>query len=314
MKTVFVLNGPNLNTLGKREPGIYGGKTLADIEADCKAAGAELGLAIDFRQSNHEGDLVDWIQEAGDKAAGIVINAGAYTHTSIAIHDAIRVDRAASGRRSASFQHSRARSLSPSFDDLAGRGRHDLRLRPARLHAGAAGAGRPALTGLERTQGLPRMSTKKTGVDQQLIRDLAGILNETNLTEIEVEQGDLQGARIAAVADGPCGSRAAAPGRADQPDRRVSPAGCCAGGCCPPTSRRTPCPRRWSAPPMLSPSPDAKPFIEVGQQVREGQTLLIIEAMKTMNQIPSPRAGTVTAILFEDGQPVEYGEPLVVIE
>ena len=64
----------------------------------------------------------------------------------------------------------------------------------------------------------------------------------------------------------------------------------------------------------LSPSPDAKPFVEVGQEVREGQTLLIIEAMKTMNQIPSPRAGTVTAILFEDAQPVEYGEPLVVIE
>jgi acetyl-CoA carboxylase biotin carboxyl carrier protein len=63
-----------------------------------------------------------------------------------------------------------------------------------------------------------------------------------------------------------------------------------------------------------APSPDAKPFIEVGQQVREGQTLLIIEAMKTMNQIPSPRAGTVTEILFEDAQPVEYGEPLVVIE
>jgi 3-dehydroquinate dehydratase II len=90
LKTVFVLNGPNLNALGKREPGIYGGKTLAAIEEDCKTAGAELGLAIDFRQSNHEGDLVDWIHEAGDKAAAIVINAGAYTHTSIAIHDAIR--------------------------------------------------------------------------------------------------------------------------------------------------------------------------------------------------------------------------------
>ncbi|RUV82389.1 acetyl-CoA carboxylase biotin carboxyl carrier protein, partial [Mesorhizobium sp. M5C.F.Ca.IN.020.14.1.1] len=64
----------------------------------------------------------------------------------------------------------------------------------------------------------------------------------------------------------------------------------------------------------LAPSPDAKAFIEVGQQVKEGQTLLIIEAMKTMNQIPSPRAGTVTAILFEDAQPVEYGMPLVVIE
>lgn len=90
MKTIFVLNGPNLNALGNREPGIYGGKTLAAIAEDCQAAGAALGLEIDFRQSNHEGDLVDWIQEAGDKAAGIVINPGAYSHTSIAIHDAIR--------------------------------------------------------------------------------------------------------------------------------------------------------------------------------------------------------------------------------
>ena len=90
MKTVYVLNGPNLNMLGKREPGIYGGKDLAAIADDCKAAGAELGIAVEFRQSNHEGDMVDWIQEAGDKAAGVVLNAGAYTHTSIAIHDAIR--------------------------------------------------------------------------------------------------------------------------------------------------------------------------------------------------------------------------------
>lgn len=76
--------------LGKREPGIYGGKTLADIEADCKAAAATLGFAVDFRQSNHEGVLVDWIHEAGENAAGIVLNAGAYTHTSIALQDAIR--------------------------------------------------------------------------------------------------------------------------------------------------------------------------------------------------------------------------------
>jgi len=90
LKTVFILNGPNLNVLGKREPGIYGGKSLADIEGDCKKAGAGLGLEIDFRQSNHEGVLVDWIQEAGEKAVGIVINPGAYGHTSIAIHDAVR--------------------------------------------------------------------------------------------------------------------------------------------------------------------------------------------------------------------------------
>jgi len=87
---LFVLNGPNLNALGKREPGIYGGQTLANIEVLCKAEGEKLGFAVDFRQSNHEGDLVDWIHEAGDVAAGIAINAGAYTHTSIALHDAIR--------------------------------------------------------------------------------------------------------------------------------------------------------------------------------------------------------------------------------
>ena len=88
--TVFVLNGPNLNVLGKREPGIYGGKTLDEIGEDCRAAGRESGLDVDFRQSNHEGVLVDWIQEAADGAAGIVINPGAYSHTSVAIHDAIR--------------------------------------------------------------------------------------------------------------------------------------------------------------------------------------------------------------------------------
>lgn len=76
--------------LGRREPSIYGTQTLDDIAADCRKAGEELGLAIDFRQSNHEGDLVSWVQEAGGAAAGIVLNAGAYTHTSIAIHDAIR--------------------------------------------------------------------------------------------------------------------------------------------------------------------------------------------------------------------------------
>ena len=89
-QTIFVLNGPNLNTLGKREPGIYGGKTLKDIEADCRTAGQELGFDIDFRQSNHEGVLVDWLHEADDRAIGVAINPGAYGHTSIALHDAIR--------------------------------------------------------------------------------------------------------------------------------------------------------------------------------------------------------------------------------
>ena len=87
--TVLVLNGPNLNLLGEREPAVYGTDTLGDIEALCRKAASLAGLDVDFRQSNHEGDLIDAIHEARNSAVGIVINAGAYTHTSIAIRDAL---------------------------------------------------------------------------------------------------------------------------------------------------------------------------------------------------------------------------------
>ena len=87
---VFVLNGPNLNLLGQREPGVYGKSTLAEIERHCHDAGPRLDLAVDFRQSNHEGVLVDWVQEAARSAKGILINPGAFTHTSIALHDALK--------------------------------------------------------------------------------------------------------------------------------------------------------------------------------------------------------------------------------
>ena len=88
--TVFVLNGPNLNLLGLREPEVYGSDTLADIEDRVTARAKTLGLAIDFRQTNVEGQLVDWIQEARTKAKGIIINPAAYTHTSVALHDALK--------------------------------------------------------------------------------------------------------------------------------------------------------------------------------------------------------------------------------
>jgi 3-dehydroquinate dehydratase-2 len=87
---VYVLNGPNLNLLGTREPDVYGSDTLADIEKLCRAAAAKHGLEVVFRQTNVEGELVNWIQEARTKAAGVLLNAGAYTHTSVAILDAIR--------------------------------------------------------------------------------------------------------------------------------------------------------------------------------------------------------------------------------
>ena len=89
-RLIFILNGPNLNLLGKRQPEIYGHETLADVERDCATLAAELGVDIRFLQSNHEGRLIDWIHEARDAAAGIVINPAAFTHTSVALLDALK--------------------------------------------------------------------------------------------------------------------------------------------------------------------------------------------------------------------------------
>jgi acetyl-CoA carboxylase biotin carboxyl carrier protein len=155
------------------------------------------------------------------------------------------------------------------------------------------------------------MKSDKTGIDQQLIRELAGILNDTNLTEIEVELDSFKvrvsrqpAAAVHAVAPAPS---YAAPAPAAAPSAAIT------APSAPDTSKNAvPSPMVGTA--YLAPAPDAKPFIEIGQTVKEGQTLLIIEAMKTMNQIPAPRSGTVKAILIEDAQPVEYGMPLVVIE
>jgi biotin carboxyl carrier protein len=159
-KRVLVLNGPNLNMLGVREPRPMVRRRWPTSRSDASPRAGSWGSVIDFRQSNHEGELVTWIQQALGKFEAIVINPGAYSHTSVAIHDALRAVR-------------------------------------------------------------------------------------------------------------------------------------------------------WSAPPIWSPSPGKpSPSSTVGDKVKEGQTLLIIEAMKTMNQIPAPRSGKVTRILVEDGQPVEYGEPL----
>jgi 3-dehydroquinate dehydratase-2 len=92
MSKILVLNGPNLNLLGTREPAVYGTATLADVESACREAARAHGAELDFRQTNHEGTLVDWLHEAAADAAtlGVVINAGAYTHTSVALHDAVK--------------------------------------------------------------------------------------------------------------------------------------------------------------------------------------------------------------------------------
>ena len=134
-KTVYVLNGPNLNLLGTREPKTYGRATLADVEKLCREAAARHKLAVEFRQSNHEGEIVDSIHEAGaKKAAGIIINAGAYTHTSVAIRDAVAAVGGA-GDRGPHQQRLRARELSPPLPHRAGGQGEPVRLRRRRLRA-----------------------------------------------------------------------------------------------------------------------------------------------------------------------------------
>ena len=149
--------------------------------------------------------------------------------------------------------------------------------------------------------------------DSALIRELALLLDETSLTEIEIERAGLRvrvarnisvaasvpSAYVPASAAAPVPVAAAAPAAAVVADLAKHPGA-------------VPSPMVGTA--YWSPEPGAKPFVEVGTKVSAGQTLLIIEAMKTMNQIPSPHAGTVTQILVEDGQPVEFGEPLMIIE
>ena len=153
-----------------------------------------------------------------------------------------------------------------------------------------------------------KVAAKFSSEDSALIRELALLLDETSLTEIEIERAGLRlrVARNISVATSvpvavaaPAASAPVAAAAGATTDLAMHPGA-------------VPSPMVGTA--YWSPEPGAKPFIEVGSRVTAGQTLLIIEAMKTMNQIPSPRGGTVTQILVEDGQPVEFGEPLVIIE
>ena len=155
------------------------------------------------------------------------------------------------------------------------------------------------------------MAEKKSGIDQALIRDLANILNDTDLTEIEIEQEDLR-IRVSRA-----GTMQYVQAPIAAPAAFAAPAAAAAAPAAPAGKVRNP-DSVISAPMVgtayLAPAPGSPAFIQVGSVVKEGQTLLIIEAMKTMNQIPAPKSGTVTEIVVQDGSPVEYGEPLVVIE
>jgi len=155
-----------------------------------------------------------------------------------------------------------------------------------------------------------KMAEQKPAIDHEMIRELAKLLEETGLTEIEFERNG-ERVRVARRARRPAAATSAAAGAAALPstaraqtnDRPIDPSGH---------------PGLVTSPMVgiayLGPEPGARAYVEIGSRVQAGETLLIVEAMKTMNQIPAPRAGTVTQILIEDGQPVEFGEPLMIVE
>lgn len=160
------------------------------------------------------------------------------------------------------------------------------------------------------------MSKKNSGVDKDLIRDLAAILNDTDLTEIEVEQDELrirvsrQGSGQTYQVAAPVAAPASAPPSAAPSNPIAADASSGSSGMIGSNAVKSP----MVGTAYHSPAPGAQPFVKVGDKVAEGQTVMIIEAMKTMNQIHAPRSGTVTALHVEDQQPVEYGEPLLSIE
>jgi acetyl-CoA carboxylase biotin carboxyl carrier protein len=159
-----------------------------------------------------------------------------------------------------------------------------------------------------------KTTAKFSSDDSALIRELALLLDETSLTEIEIERAGLR-VRVARNISIAAGIAASVPAVASAPAAAAAVASVASAAADTDFSKHpgvVPSPMVGTA--YWAPEPGAKPFIEVGAKVSAGQTLLIIEAMKTMNQIPSPHAGTVTQILVEDGQPVEFGEPLVIIE
>ena len=208
---VFVLNGPNLNLLGKREPGIYGGKTLAEIERRLQAGGQRARARGRFppdattRAISSTGS-----RRPATRRAGIVINPGAYSHTSIAIHDAIRAVAPLPVAEVHLSNIHRPRTLPPPLHGLAGRGRHDLRVRAARLHAGAAGARRTLVTG-QPDRKSSTMIDKEDRCRPAADPRPGGLLTETDLTEIEVEQGDTAHPRRRGSCAAPCQRRCRRP-------------------------------------------------------------------------------------------------------
>ena len=324
---LLVLNGPNLNLLGKREPDVYGSESLDDAMAGLEAVAEELLVELEHLQSNHEGELVDRIHRAAaDGFDGCVINPGAYGHSSIAIRDAF----AGTGLPFVEVHISNVYAREPF--------RHrsmlaESRVRPRRGEWGPRGMASPCAgwsrdcadrgeqrligaSGANRVRGRPASGDPSMDLDR--IEELLKLLSDHDVSEFSYKDSD-QTIRLRL---GPPPAPVAQMVHAAQPVAAAAPVAAAPAAAAPAAAATAAAP---AAPaedagtvvesPMvgtfyLAPAPDADPFVKVGDTVKKGQTLCIVEAMKLMNEIEAEVSGTVIEILVDNAQPVQFGQGL----
>jgi len=288
---ILLLNGPNLNMLGSREPEKYGSLTLAEIVNRLTAEAEALNVTLDHLQSNAEFALIDRIHQAKDSVDYILINPAAFTHTSVAIRDALL-------------------AVSIPFIEIHLSNVHARE--PFRHHSYLSDVASGVICGLGADGYSYALQTAVKRLSQKLIE----LVEESGISELEISEGEesVRISRAAPAASYPVMQQAyAAPIAQPQAPAAAAPAAA------PAAEAKAEISGHIVRSPMVgtfyrTPSPDAKAFVEVGQKVNVGDTLCIVEAMKMMNQIEADKAGVVKAILIESGQPVEFDEPLVVIE
>ena len=285
MHKIIILNGPNLNLLGEREKNQYGNVTLKDIEKNCKDFAAKNKINLSFYQSNMEGELVNEIQKARNNQNGLIINAGGYTHTSVAIHDALKILNIPIIELHISNIYNREEFRHKSLISKIAKG----------IICGFGAEGYVVFRSDEETY-------SKMKINKKLIKELVENLKEFELTELEYQEGQTK----IKVSKASKGNEQIKTSAVVSPNKSVLKSSDESEGI------RVKSPIIGTA--YLSPEPGAKKFVEVGDKIKKGQTVMIVEAMKTMNHVPSSSDGEVKKILIEDGQPVEFGQTLVLLK
>ena len=302
IKKIYVLNGPNLNLLGEREPDIYGNLSLKDIEKTLIDYAKDYDVEIYFKQSNHEGELIELVQEASKKANAIIINPAGYSHTSVALLDALLASKIpvlevhiSNIFKREDFRHNSYVSKS-AVGVISGLGIDGYLYSLKFL--------------LDYLKWWSFILTKNQIIDEEIrqaIKELSNMLEELKLTEIQIENDKFGKVRVARQNYIPQISNFSnikeSSNTNDNPDQVI-------------VNEND---ENIIKSPMvgtiyLQAEPGSDPFVKIGDKVTKGQTLLIVEAMKTMNDIVAEKDGTVKEIIVKNEQPVQFDDPLIIVE